>query len=82
MFAFTLMVLCCSERPKVIGPDVSWVHDQPGDKEGTAVPNHWLKGFLQHFTPDAVTFHHYPAGKLALPPSGEPHNDDDRRRWW
>ena len=66
------MVLCCSERPKVIGPDVSWVHDQPGDKEGTAVPNHWLKGFLQHFTPDAVTFHHYPAGKLALPPSGEP----------
>ena len=30
MFAFTLMVLFCSERPKVIGPDVSWVHDQVG----------------------------------------------------
>ena len=44
-------------KPVVIGPDVSWVHDQPGDEEGTAAPNAWLKSFLQSFTPHAVTFH-------------------------
>ena len=64
-----------TNKPVVIGPDVSWVHDQPGDAEGTKVPNQWLKGFLKAgkdagLTPDAVTFHHYPAGKLALPSGG------------
>jgi hypothetical protein len=39
--------------PLVMGPDVSWVHDQPGDKEGTRSPNRWLKDFLSSFRPAA-----------------------------
>ena len=47
-----------ADKPLVIGPDVSWVHDQPGDNENSTVPNGWLKAFLQEFKPDAITFHH------------------------
>jgi hypothetical protein len=43
--------------PATIGPDVSWVHDTEGV---------WMDGILESLKrkPTAVTFHHYPAGKV------------------
>lgn len=53
----SISVCVCFSQPVIIGPDVSWVHDQPGDAEGTPTPDHWLKGFLRSFQPRFVTFH-------------------------